>query len=57
MKWTSLVLFFLLSEIILQICRGATELYLTDFAGNGTTGYLGQNLPATSTELSPQGLW
>jgi hypothetical protein len=34
-----------------------TELLLTNFAGNGTTGYLGENLPATSAEMNPTGLW
>jgi hypothetical protein len=57
MKRTSLVLFFLLSEFFLHVCRGATELYLTDFAGDGTVGYLGENLPAISAELYPTGLW
>jgi hypothetical protein len=57
MKKTSLVLFFLWSEIFLHVCRGAAELYVTNFAGNGTTGYLGENLPATSAEMNPTGLW
>jgi sugar lactone lactonase YvrE len=34
-----------------------TELLLTNFAGNGTTGYLGENLPPTSAEMNPTGLW
>jgi hypothetical protein len=33
------------------------ELYLTDFVGNGTTGYLGENLPRTAAEMSPNGIW
>jgi hypothetical protein len=35
----------------------ASELFITNFAGNGTTGYLGENLPATSAEMNPTGLW
>jgi hypothetical protein len=53
----SLVLFFLLFEIFLPAFRAATELFLTDFAGDGTSGYLGENLPATSTEIAAGGLW
>jgi hypothetical protein len=34
-----------------------SELFVTNFAGNGTTGYLGENLPATSAEMNPTGLW
>jgi hypothetical protein len=58
MKIPSLFLFFPLSAILLHVCRGATDLlYVTDFAGNGTTGYLGENLAATSSEMYPRGLW
>jgi hypothetical protein len=28
-----------------------------NFAGNGTTGYIGENIPATSAEIVPQGVW
>jgi sugar lactone lactonase YvrE len=34
-----------------------TECLLTNFAGNGTTGFLGENLLATSAEMNPTGLW
>jgi hypothetical protein len=57
MKRTSFVLFFLLSEIFLLVYRCGAELFLTDFAGDGSSGYLGENLPATSTEIYPRGLW
>jgi hypothetical protein len=51
------VLFSLLIFTVLRVCESATELYLTNFAGNGTRGYLGENLPATATEMSAQGVW
>jgi hypothetical protein len=47
----------LLFGIILYCCLAATEFFLTDFAGSGVTGYLGENLPATSAEISPYALW
>jgi hypothetical protein len=57
MKKTNLFLFVLLSKVFSHVCRGATELFVTNFAGNGTVGYLGENLPATSAEMNPTGLW
>jgi hypothetical protein len=57
MNRTNIFLFFLLFKIFVSVCRGAAVLYLTNFAGNGTTGFLGENLPATSAEMNPTGLW
>jgi hypothetical protein len=48
---------FLLLCISLRRCRSAPELYVTSFAGNGTAGYTGENIPATSAEIIPRGVW
>jgi hypothetical protein len=53
----SLLLPFLLCILSLLFWLGASDLFLANFAGSGTTGYNGENLPRTEAEMSPHGLW
>jgi hypothetical protein len=56
-KKMNLIYSFLLFFITLHLCQGASELYVTVFAGNGSSGYTGENIPAISAEISPEGVW
>jgi hypothetical protein len=51
------LLCFLLIFTVLRVCESATELFLTNFAGNGSTGYSGENIPATAAQMATQGVW
>jgi hypothetical protein len=51
------ICFLLFFSVLIFYCRAASQLYLTNFAGNATTGYTGENIAATSAEMAPQGIW
>jgi hypothetical protein len=50
-------IFLIYFLLFLLNCVALNQLYIANFAGNGTQGYSGEYLPATSSQIVPNGIW